>query len=452
MVLLEITLAFPRRTKGSSYKPKEEIHYDQGDFVIKSHFRIIDRLFYGWVVVIASFIIITIVLGVRFSFGVFFKPLSSEFGLNRAGTSGIFSTYMLLCIIFNILGGWFVDKFGPRIIASIMGLFTGLSLLLTGQANSLWQLLVFYSLFSAIGTGGAYVVSMSIITRWFDKKRGLAIGISTSGVGLGMVIIAPIATYFITKFGWRTSCILIGIISSFFIVSMAMLLKKEPAEMGLFPDGVESNGGKTVLPDIKEVHKQPFSFSLLQAFQTRSFWCIGLSWLLFSSCFHTVLTHIVPHSTDMGISEMKAAAILSLIGATSIPGRLLIGRVSDNIGRRVTAIICALLATGAIIWLIWSQKLWMFYFFAMVFGFSYGGIDTSIVALVGDIFGLRSIGIIFGILSIGWLLGAAIGPAIGGWTYDFSNNYSIAFSTDVIAMLIVTLLLALTKRETNPEK
>jgi MFS family permease len=420
--------------------------------MIKSHFRIIDRLFYGWMVVIASFIIITIVLGIRFSFGVFFKSLSSEFGLNRAETSGIFSTYMLLCIIFNIFSGWFVDKFGPKIIVSIMGLFTGLSLLLTSQANSLWQLLVFYSLFSAIGTGGVYVVSMSIVTRWFDKKRGIAIGISTSGIGLGMVIMAPIATYFIAKFSWRISCILIGLISSIFIIFMAMLLKKEPGEMGLLPDGVESNGGKTVLSDIKESYKRPFSFSPLQAFRTRSFWYLGLSWLLFSSCFHTVLTHIIPHSTDIGISEMKAAAILSLIGATSIPGRLVIGRVSDNIGRRVTAIICSLLATGAIIWLIWSQKLWMFYFFAMVFGFAYGGIDTSIVALVGDIFGLRSIGIILGILSIGWLIGAAIGPAIGGWIYDFSNNYSIAFSTDVVALLIVTLLLALTKSETNPEK
>jgi len=420
--------------------------------MIKSHFRIIDRLFYGWVVVIASFIIITIVLGVRFSFGVFFKSLSTEFGLNRAETSGIFSTYMLLCIIFNIFAGWFVDKFGPKIIVSIMGLFTGLSLLLTSQANSLLQLLVFYSLFSAIGTGGVYVVSMSIVTRWFDKKRGIAIGISTSGIGLGMVMMAPIATYFIAKFGWRISCILIGLISSIFIILMAMLLKKEPGEMGFLPDGVESKGGKTVLSDIKESYKQPFSFSLLQAFRTSSFWYLGLSWLLFSSCFHTVLTHIVPHSTDIGISEMKAAAILSLIGATSIPGRLVVGRVSDNIGRRLTAIICALLATVAIIWLIWSQKLWMFYFFAMVFGFAYAGIDTSIVALVGDIFGPRSIGIILGILSIGWLIGAAIGPAIGGWIYDFSNNYFIAFSTDVVALLIVTLLLVLTKRETNPEK
>lgn len=106
MVLLEITLAFPRRTKGSNYKPKEEIHYDQGDFVIKSHFRIIDRLFYGWVVVIASFIIITIVLGVRFSFGVFFKPLSSEFGLNERKPTGY--SQLICCSVsyltFSVVG------------------------------------------------------------------------------------------------------------------------------------------------------------------------------------------------------------------------------------------------------------------------------------------------------------------------------------------------------------
>ena len=421
-------------------------------FVIKSRFRITDRLFYGWVVVTASLIIITIVLGLRFSFGVFFKSLASEFGLTRTETSGIFSAYMLLCTIFNVIGGWFIDKFGPRIIVSLMGLFTGLSFLLTSQANSLWQLLVFYSFFSALGTGGVYVVTMSIITRWFEKKRGLAIGISTSGVGLGMVIMAPMATSFIVNFGWRMSCILMGLISWLSIISMAMLLRKEPREMGLLPDGAESNEGKSVVLDISEGCAQTNSFSLLQALKTRSFWCLGFSWLLYSLCFHMVLTHIVPHSTDIGISDMKAAAILSLIGATSIPGRLLVGRVSDNIGRKVTAIICALLATGAILWLIGSQKLWMFYIFAIVFGFSYGGIDTSTIALVGDIFGLRSIGIIFGIISIGFLLGAAIGPVLGGLVYDMSNHYSIAFLIDAVSMLITILLMALTKRETNLDR
>jgi MFS family permease len=149
----------------------------------------------------------------------------------------------------------------------------------------------------------------------------------------------------------------------------------------------------------------------------------------------------------MGIPTMKAATILSVIGAMSIPGRLLVGKISDNLGRKAIAIVCALFLTGATIWLIYSKALWMFYLFALVFGFFYGGLSTSVTALVGDIFGQRSIGIIMGTLEMGWYLGASLGPLMGGLVYDMSNNYSMAFSINVAATIMVTLLLALTKRE-----
>jgi MFS family permease len=123
----------------------------------------IGSMFYGWVVVIASLIIILIVIGTRLSFGVFFKPLASEFGLTRAETSGVYSALMLLSCVVAIVGGWGADKFSPRILISFMGLFIGLSLILTSQAHSLWQLFVVYSFLSAIGTGGVFVVIMSIL-------------------------------------------------------------------------------------------------------------------------------------------------------------------------------------------------------------------------------------------------------------------------------------------------
>jgi MFS family permease len=419
--------------------------------MIMSRSKINGRLFYGWIVVIASFIIISIVIGSRLSFGVFFKSLASEFGLTRAETSGVYSVHMLLGCVFAIVSGWGADKFSPRILISLMGLFCGLSLILTSQAQSLWQLFVVYSFLFAIGTGGVFVVITSIIIRWFESKRGLAIGLATSGVGLGTVIMAPFATYLIANLGWRMSYILMGMITWLFIISMAMLLKREPSEMGLLPDGVESNESKIEGSNLIERSNRPTGFSLLHAFKTKNFWYLGFSWLLSSLCVYMVYTHIIPHSTDMGIHTMKAATVLSLIGAMSIPGRLIVGRISDSIGRKVTAIICALFLAGAIIWLIFSKDLWMFYFFALVFGFFFGGLDASTTALVGDIFGLHNIGIIMGILSACWSLGAAIGPFIGGLVYDINNNYSMAFSINVAAMIMVTLLLALTKRETKPD-
>jgi len=136
----------------------------------------------------------------------------------------------------------------------------------------------------------------------------------------------------------------------------------------------------------------------------------------------------------------------------NIPGRLLVGRISDRIGRKGTAVICALFLAGTIIWLICSKDLWMLYIFAMVFGFFYGGLDATTTSLVGDLFGLSSIGIVMGTLSAGWSLGAAIGPFLGGLVYDISGNYSIAFTINVAAMIVVTLLLLLTKRETEIDR
>ena len=166
-------------------------------------------------------------------------------------------------------------------------------------------------------------------------------------------------------------------------------------------------------------------------------------------CLHLVLTHIVPHATDIGISATDAAVVLGLVGLASIPGRLIMGVVSDRIGRKASAVISALLQAGALLWLAWSQELWMFYLFAIVYGFNYGGFDPPTLALVSETFGTLSLGAIMGTLGFGFALGAAIGPAVGGLIFDVSGSYFTAFLIGALAMLIAALLVTLTKRETR---
>ena len=409
-----------------------------------------DRLFYGWVVVIACFIVATVIYGINYSFGVFLKPLGSEFGLTRGAISGVFSVYMLFGCVFGILGGWALDRYGPRVVALFMGLFTGLSLLLTSQTNAPWQLFITYGLLLPLGTGAAYMVIMATASRWFDKKRGLALGIASSGAGLGTLLMAPFATYLIANVGWRMAYIVVGLIAWLVMIPLSRLLRKDPAEIGALPDGMKSTSSETEMEEERrEDSPQLAGFSLLQASKTGSFWLLGAIWLLYSFCYLLVLTHIVPHATDIGIPAMEAAFILSLIGGSNIAGRLLMGRVSDSIGRKATAVICALLVSGTMIWLIWSQNLCMLYLFGIVFGFSIGGLDPAVTALIGDIFGLRSIGIIMGILNVAFGIGAAIGPAVGGFVFDASKSYSTAFLAGALAMLITALLIVLIKQEST---
>ena len=415
-----------------------------------SMLRIKDRLFYGWVVVITCLIIATVVFGISYSFGVFLKSLGGEFGLTRGATSAVFSVYMLLFSVFGILGGWALDRYGPRIIVVFMGLFTGLSLLLTSQANSSWQLFISYSLLLAIGVGPAYIVVMSTALRWFDKKRGLALGIVGSGIGFGTLLMAPFATYLISNFGWRMAYIIIGSIAWLVVIPLSRLLKKNPSEIGALPDGAKPDSGEMGIDEpSREANTRSTELSLVQASRTSNFWLLGAIWLLYSFCYLMLVTHLVPHATDIGIPVMEAAVILSLMGGGNIAGRLLMGRVSDSIGRKATAIICALLVVGAMMWLIWSQDLWMLYLFGIVFGFSFGGLDPAVTALIGDSFGLRSIGVIMGTLNVAWGIGSAIGPAVGGFVFDASKSYSMAFLAGALAMLIAALLVALIRKETK---
>jgi MFS family permease len=155
----------------------------------------------------------------------------------------------------------------------------------------------------------------------------------------------------------------------------------------------------------------------------------------------------VPYVTDMGVSAAEAAVVLGLIGSISIPGRLVMGVVSDKTGRKVSAMICGLLQIGAMIWVAWARELWMFYIFAIVYGFASGGFDIPVTALIGDIFGVHSLGEIMGVLIIGWGLGAAIGPAVGGLIFDVTENYFMAFMIGALAMMVATSCVAIIKRQ-----
>jgi MFS family permease len=403
-----------------------------------------NKLFYGWVIVVAFCIIGTIIAGAGYSFGVFFKSIESEFELSRTVTSGIFSVSMIFVAIFAVLGGWAADRYGPRITLPIMGLFIGLSLLLTSQTNSTWQLFFTYSLLLSIGTGATFVVMTSTVSRWFVKKKGVALGIAGSGVGLGALFMAPFATFLIVNFDWRTAYIIMGLLAWVIIIPLSRLLKKDPHEIRVLPYGVNAT---LINTNNTSDDTQPISFSLRQALKTRSVWLFMCIWFFDGFTVLLILTHIVPHITDIGFSAGEAATVLSLRGGAMIMGRVIMGRISDSIGRKTTVIFCSLLQAGAILSLVWINDLWMFYIFAIVFGFSMGGAVTSVAALVSDIYGLRNIGKIFGILEIGLGIGAAIGPAMGGLIFDIKGSYSLAFLLGAGAILIVSLLVALVGRE-----
>ncbi|MFC2005068.1 MFS transporter [Chloroflexota bacterium] len=403
-----------------------------------------NRELHGWVVVAELLIFLAIVLGIRYSFGVFFKSIESEFYLSRGATSSLFSVYMALSSAFAFLGGWSLDRYGPKVVLLVMGIVTCLSLLLTSQTNSSWQLFISYSLLLAIGTGAGFTVVIATVSKWFVKHRGLALGIGLSGEGLGTLVMAPFAAYLISSFTWRTAFATIGIIAGVVIIGLSLLMKKRPPETDILAEAtiasVESSNNRN--DSVQNV-----SFSLAEAFRTRSFWLFGIVYLLFSLSFHLVSTHIAPRATDIGVTAASAAAIVAVIGGCTIPGRLIIGWVSDRISRKVLAILCGLFQVIALIWLAWSGALWMFLLFAVFFGFAFGGLSNLIASLIGDTFGTANIGTITGTLIVGFGLGGALGPVLGGSVFDATSSYFISFLVGALAMSMAVLFIAFTRRE-----
>ena len=202
------------------------------------------RFFYGWIIVGACFLMSVIGMGTRYSFGVFFKSMETDFGMTRGMVSGLFSVYMLISCIVAVLGGWAMDRKGPRKVVLLMGVFTGLSMLLTSRVHAPWLLLFTYSLLLSLGTGPTFGIANATTSRWFVKKRGFFLGITASGGGVGAIVLAPFATYLISNFDWRTAFVVIGLLAGLSLIGISLLLVKDPRDMGLLPDGVGSEPQK----------------------------------------------------------------------------------------------------------------------------------------------------------------------------------------------------------------
>lgn len=406
--------------------------------------RVKDRFFYGWVVVGALTLNTLIMMGLNSSFGIFFRSFEDTFGLSRTVTSSILSVRMAFGCISAYLGGWAIDRYGPRLVFLLMGLFVGISLVLTGLVTIAWQLFITYSLLLAIGVGAVYVVTSSTILRWFNRRRGLAIGISGAGGGLGVVLMAPFAAFLIETLEWRNALLILGGIAWLVIMPVSQLMKKDPYDIGALPDGVAPNlasskaseraGGQSGSP-------------LRKVIRTSNFWLFMFIWVLMAISMFFGLTHIVPHAMDLGFSAVESAMILSLVGIGMVAGRFVTGVIAERVSAKVPVILCSILQIGALLWAIWAQELWTLYLFGLLYGFGGGGISTSTTIMVGESFSLSGIGKILGLLEIGFSVGAAAGPFLGGLIFDVTGNYALAFLMVAAAVLTEIFLVALVKEE-----
>jgi len=392
------------------------------------------NFFYGYVIVLAAILILLIVVGAYYSFGVFFKPVLTEFGWTRAMTSLAYSLSMFLTGSFAIVMGRLNDRFGPRLVTVVSGLLMGLGFLLMSQISAIWQLYLFLGVIIGVGRAGNLTPLISTVTRWFVKRRGLMTGIAISGIGLGTTIVPPIAAWLISSYGWRDSYLIVGGALLVIVTLAAQFLKLNPAQMGQLPYGVGEI--KTEGSNLEAT-----GFSFREALRTRQLWLLFAMFLCFGAGEHSILVHIAPHTTDLGFSAIDAANTLAIIGALSIAGRIMMGGAADRISNKLVLTISFILASVSLFWLLAANELWMLYLFAAVFGFAYGGLMTLMSPMVAELFGLKSHGSIYGTVLFGMTVGAAFGPPLAGHIFDIADSYHLAF---IIFAVLSTIGLMLT--------
>ena len=325
------------------------------------------RFFYGYIIVLAAFLIHMVVWGMFNSYGVFFKPLTMEFGWTRAMTSSAVSVAMIVYGLLGIAMGRLSDRFGSRMIMVVCGLFLGLGYLLMSQVNTIWQLYLFYGLMIGIGVSPLDVSLLSTVARWFVKKRGMMTGIVKVGTGIGILVVPIVVNWLIVGNGWRTSYIIMGIVVLVFVIVVAQLLRRDPEQMGQLPDGEE----KASAGSLNSVEG---GLSLREAIHTRQFWVICAVFFCVEFITLIISVHIVPNALDLEISPTKAASLLGAIGGVSIVGRFLMGSAGDRIGHKLAMTICFIIMVAALFWLQFARELWMLYLFVVVYAVGNGGL------------------------------------------------------------------------------
>ena len=380
-------------------------------------------------VVVAAFLIQGIVIGLMFGYGIYLKILETELGWSRTVLSGASSLAFLTMGVLAYGAGRLSDHYGPRWVLTVSGLLTGLAYILMSGMNSPWQLWLFFGCLAGVGLATHDVVTLSTVATWFDRKRGLMTGVVKTGTASGQVLVPILITALVALFGWRQSLLMLGIIAAILLVAIAQMMQRKPLDSvsGTVADSaVDSRAGLT----------------MRDARRGRVLWTLCAMQFCFFPALTTVTLHIVAHATDMGMTTGKAALILSLIGGSSIIGRLAVGMLLDKLGGKGAMLICFILLSHELLALLSIKTPGLLYLLAPFYGIAHGGLFTVVSPIVAEYFGLREHGAIFGLVIFFGTLSGASGPLLAGIVYDNSGSYSIAFSS-LFALAIVGLMLAL---------
>tara|TARA_B100001057_G_scaffold232420_1_gene232628 strand:+ start:1472 stop:2629 length:1158 start_codon:yes stop_codon:yes gene_type:complete len=377
-------------------------------------------------VVVGSFFTQFIVVGMLFTYGVLMTELEKEFGWSRTLLSSIGAAGWLAWGILAIPGGFLNDRLGPKIVLGVNGCIFGIGFILFSKSSEAWHLFLIFIFFIGAGLSTHDISTLSTIAKWFESKRGLMTSIAKIGTAMGQMVMPPLIAFLIVAYGWRTATFYLGIAASIGLVLAASIMS------------VPKNSNETSAieeTDGERLDKKVFNLLAFCQF------CI------FFAMF-TTMTHIAAHGLNVGLSLKDSALLLSIIGFSSIFGRLSIGILADRLGGKKTYVICLLPMTIALFAIPFTDNILFIYCLLCLYGFSHGGHFTIAPFIIAENFGLKNLGAVFGKITFFGAMGSVTGPIVAGAIFDLTESYYHAFLlVGVLALISIFTIIYLPNKD-----
>jgi MFS family permease len=406
------------------------------------------RIYYGWWVSLAC-------AGIGFFTGgiamygrtVFVNPIVNEFGWTYVQFSVAILIQGIAMALMAPLFGLLVDRFGSRRILFAGAFIAGAGLLLLSRIDSL---LTFYLAFGVISIGfvalGTVVLSAAVL-RWFRQRAGLALGITTSGIGLGGLMIT-LLTWLVDQYDWRMALVITGVGVTAIVLALAAVVRNNPEPHPSTAVEDATSAPPKPSPAVSSAAAGQVSWTVQQALRTRTFWQLVMALLVNFAGVNAVLLHVVPYLEDQGLSGASAALVATFVPLLSVVGRLGFGRLADVISNKYSLVLAVVVQTAGLAAFTLAPSMWALAVFAIAFGAGMGGMVAVTPAMNRSLYGLRHFGSILGLVFAITAIGGIMGPMLASWVYDTWGNYNLAWY-GFIGGNVVSLTLLLTIRRSS---
>ena len=393
--------------------------------------------FYGWIIIAVTFVTMAIGVNARTAFSLFFPPIIDEFGWERGVTAGAFSFGFLVSGAAAPLIGRLMDRFGPRAVMELGVALMAAGLLLAPLTTQPWHL--YLTIGVLVGAGSiclGYSGQSLYLPNWFNRRRGLAMGLAFAGVGIGSMTLLPWVQHMIEHAGWRTACTAMGIVVLVVLAPVNLLLRKRPEDLGLQPDGDAAPSASSAKPisNVVDAAWAGTDWTLGRALRTARFWWIATGYFGGLYIWYAVQVHQTKYLLDIGFSSGAAVWALGVVSLLGIPGQILLGHVSDRVGREwIWGASCfgfaiCFAALIALKFYPTSLLVWVMVLAQGALGY---GLTSIMGAVVVEIFQGKHYGSIFGTVMLAALAGGAAGPWVTGFLHDLSGSYTLAFTIGI---------------------